>query len=297
MRQSLQISMCTGASLLAVSLTGALAVEPTGLDSQRDIEQGVPEVIYAPAPDAVLLEDTAIVASPRGVMTTLQNDSLAEGGNAVLQFGFANGEIGAARYNIDPALFPIKILKVQIFWQSLLNNGTQSLQDSILIYTGNFNLVANLEGPVMIDGGLNEFDLTPLNIVINTPTQLTVGLQLFDAANGDGLKGTMATDDDGCQLGLNPIFVPTTNSWENLCLFGVSGDIIIRTIIDPMGSAIPCPEDINGDGVIDTADLGLLIAVFGQAPPSVVEADINGDGVADTADLGLLISAFGTVCP
>jgi len=50
--------------------------------------------------------------------------------------------------------------------------------------------------------------------------------------------------------------------------------------------------DINGDGVVDTADLGELIASFGAASQS---ADINGDGVVDTADLGLLIAHFGEI--
>jgi hypothetical protein len=55
-----------------------------------------------------------------------------------------------------------------------------------------------------------------------------------------------------------------------------------------------CPADINGDGVIDTADLGILIGQFGTTGPG---ADINGDGVVDTADLGVLIGDFGTTCP
>ena len=55
-----------------------------------------------------------------------------------------------------------------------------------------------------------------------------------------------------------------------------------------------CPTDINADGVIDTADLGILIGQFGTPGPT---ADINYDGVVDTADLGILIAAFGTPCP
>ncbi len=51
--------------------------------------------------------------------------------------------------------------------------------------------------------------------------------------------------------------------------------------------------DINGDGVVDTADLGVLISAFGTAGPS---GDLNADGVVDTADLGLLISGFGGSC-
>ncbi|MCB9837836.1 MAG: hypothetical protein H6813_00715 [Phycisphaeraceae bacterium] len=286
MPQSIAMSLLTGAALSAVALTGAVAVEPA------------PQaVITAPAPDAVLLDLNAPEAQARGADVTLQNDALIDGGSAILQFGFANGEIGAARYNIDPGLFPIKIKRVQIFWASALSNGTQSLQDSILIYTGNFNLLANLEGPVMTDGALNEFDLEPLNIVINSPTQLTVGLQFFDAPNGDVLKGTLATDNNGCQSGLNWVFIPGNGSWFNLCSFGVSGDLVIRTIIDPMGAPPACPEDLNGDNVVDTADLGLLLAVFGQTPPSIAEADINNDGTCDTADLGILLAAFGTACP
>jgi hypothetical protein len=48
--------------------------------------------------------------------------------------------------------------------------------------------------------------------------------------------------------------------------------------------------DLNGDGAVDTADLGLLIGNFGSNNPAT---DINQDGIVDTADLGLLISNFG----
>ncbi len=50
-----------------------------------------------------------------------------------------------------------------------------------------------------------------------------------------------------------------------------------------------CPADINGDGVVDTADLGTLIGSFGGSGPG----DLNLDGVIDTADLGALIGGFG----
>ena len=53
----------------------------------------------------------------------------------------------------------------------------------------------------------------------------------------------------------------------------------------------PCPADLNADGVVDTADLGIVIGQFGTPGPG---ADINGDGTVDTADLGVLIGAFGT---
>ncbi|MCB9838410.1 MAG: hypothetical protein H6813_03645 [Phycisphaeraceae bacterium] len=59
--------------------------------------------------------------------------------------------------------------------------------------------------------------------------------------------------------------------------------------------AAPCelPADLNGDGVVDTADLGVLLGQFGGAG----SADLNDDGVVDTADLGILLGAFGSNCP
>jgi uncharacterized protein (DUF2141 family) len=45
--------------------------------------------------------------------------------------------------------------------------------------------------------------------------------------------------------------------------------------------------DLNGDGIVNAADLGLLIAAWGTAG-----ADLNGDGTTNAADLGLLIAAW-----
>ena len=61
--------------------------------------------------------------------------------------------------------------------------------------------------------------------------------------------------------------------------------------LTPLG---PCMADISGDGVVNTADLGGMIGVFGTNDPF---GDVNGDGVVDTADLGILLSEFGRDCP
>lgn len=55
-----------------------------------------------------------------------------------------------------------------------------------------------------------------------------------------------------------------------------------------------CTGDLNGDGVIDGADLGAQLSAWG--PCAGCAADINGSGVVDGADLGLLLGAWGT-CP
>lgn len=52
----------------------------------------------------------------------------------------------------------------------------------------------------------------------------------------------------------------------------------------------PLPGDLNGDGVVNAADLGLLVAAWG--PCKGCAADLNGDGVVNAADLGLLVAAW-----
>lgn len=49
-----------------------------------------------------------------------------------------------------------------------------------------------------------------------------------------------------------------------------------------------CFSDLNGDGVVNGADLGLLLGSWGDCAQSCA-ADLNGDGVVDGADVGLLL--------
>ena len=57
----------------------------------------------------------------------------------------------------------------------------------------------------------------------------------------------------------------------------------------------PCVGDINGDGQVNGADLGLLLGSWG-ACPSGCPADLNDDGQVNGADLGLMLGAWGA-CP
>jgi len=47
--------------------------------------------------------------------------------------------------------------------------------------------------------------------------------------------------------------------------------------------------DLNGDGVVDGADLGILLTAWGT---SDCVADLSGDGVVDGADLGILLTTW-----
>ena len=70
---------------------------------------------------------------------------------------------------------------------------------------------------------------------------------------------------------------------------GQEGDGVLTIDCVPIGGD-PCPEDLNDDGSVDSADLGLAIAAWGTDDAA---ADLNDDGVVDSADIGLLIAAWG----
>ena len=70
--------------------------------------------------------------------------------------------------------------------------------------------------------------------------------------------------------------------------FGGVGELIA----DGMSSV--CSEDIlagdiTGDGIVNAADLGLILSSWGPCPPSCT-GDLNGDGTVNAADLGLLLA-------
>jgi hypothetical protein len=110
---------------------------------------------------------------------------------------------------------------------------------------------------------------------------------------------TIACDDDGCNGS-----VPPFTSKLSLDLvsgvtyyFAVGGYSAAATgpfsieITGPAGPP-PCFGDINLDGVVLGADLGLLLGNWGFSGTG----DLNNDGVVTGADLGLLLGVWGP-CP
>ncbi|MCX5652490.1 MAG: FG-GAP-like repeat-containing protein [Planctomycetota bacterium] len=55
------------------------------------------------------------------------------------------------------------------------------------------------------------------------------------------------------------------------------------------GGSCGIPGDLDGNGVVDGADLATLLNSWGQGGP----ADLNGDGTVDAADMAVLLNNFG----
>jgi len=101
----------------------------------------------------------------------------------------------------------------------------------------------------------------------------------------------LATDRDTIFDGQRGVYSFTIESDGSLTQ---NGPLVDTTGIGPEGIALWLPGpvvfgDLNGDGVVDGADLGILLQNWGSLGGP---ADLNGDGVVDGADLGALLTAW-----
>lgn len=68
--------------------------------------------------------------------------------------------------------------------------------------------------------------------------------------------------------------------------FATTGAAKVIVLFDEL----PCIGDLNGDGIVDGADLADILGSWGQ---SDVPADLNGDGSVDGADLTIILGNWG----
>ncbi|MCB9839099.1 MAG: hypothetical protein H6813_07150 [Phycisphaeraceae bacterium] len=116
---------------------------------------------------------------------------------------------------------------------------------------------------------------------------LDYGLGNGFAQNGDP-SGTSSFD---ALLKTGETYYWVTSQWA----FFSAIETAHNTLVGPGAPVVlvPCSADLNGDGVVDTADLGVLLGAFGT---NDAQADLNDDGMVDTADLGILLGEFGSHC-
>lgn len=118
---------------------------------------------------------------------------------------------------------------------------------------------------------------------------------IYSVAGGcpDSTSSVYACADDTCGTSAFVEFLAIEGQTFKIRIGSVdgstgSGSMLIGCV--PFGGG-GCDEDLNGDGEVDGADLGLMLAGWGTP-----DADLNGDGATDGADLGLLLAAFGGDC-
>ena len=108
--------------------------------------------------------------------------------------------------------------------------------------------------------------------------------------------------EDGAMLDLNDL-LPEGHGWTLLHATAINDDGYITGygsnpdgVVQTSFLLTPIPlGDLNGDGCVDQADLGILLADWGCMSDCV--GDLDSDGDTDQADLGILLAHWGEGCP
>jgi hypothetical protein len=177
------------------------------------------------------------------------------GGGTVVCPCFVAGEEAGAVLTAPPAHYPIEILRVGIGWGSVFGGNPQSLEQAVHIYgTGLPNPgtpIATMEGPLLTDGFINEFNFEPLaGEVIDNAGPFTVTLEFMNANAGNQFAPSVVHDGNGCQGGKNVVFA-IPGGWFNACALGVTGDWVFYAIY----RQVNCATGVGEEFIVSTGSL------------------------------------------
>jgi hypothetical protein len=183
--------------------------------------------------------------------------------------------------------------------------------ENCIIWNDSPNEIAVLLGSATVSysdveggwSGVGNIDADPqfVGTTLTTPGdyRLTSSSPCIDAADNTAVPPDATDlDDDGdtaepipYDLDESPRFVDDPDTPDT--------GLGVPPIVD-MGAyefQVLCPEDVNGDGVINVLDLIDLLLCFGQpANPPCDSADVNSDGTVNVLDLIELLLVFGQAC-
>ena len=183
--------------------------------------------------------------------TTFQN--YTGGGQAACPC-FVTGEQAGAVFTLPAAAYPIEILRVGIGWGSQFGGQPQSLQQAVHIYAGGLPdpgaPIFTLEGPLLTDGVVNEFNLGPIPGEIIIPSgAFAVTLEFAEDNAGNFFAPSVVHDGNGCQGGKNVVFA-IPGGWQDACALGVTGDWVVYVKYRSLAaSAAASPPQVAFSGV------------------------------------------------
>lgn len=227
-------------------------------------------------------------AAPRAAEVTVKNDSLTDFSAAVIVAGFVANEKASA-WLTSPCNGNVRA--AQVFWRSGSAGSGQTFGRSIQIARGGTfptpgAVQQTIEGPVLTDSDLiNEFRFLdenssiPVNVPVTQNETFVVSFE-FDAAT-PGTGPSVVRDVDGCQAGRNGLFAIPPGFWFSSCSLGVSGDWVIRAVIDcgvaPASADLSIAVTAGSAFYTPGAPVNYTIVVSNAGPSAV-----NNTSVTDT---------------
>ena len=127
---------------------------------------------------------------------------------------------------------------------ALLQAGTHPSPGTVMTNQGGGN--AQIVGPTVSEGTMNEFrfldppaNTTALSVLVTAGQPFVVSLTFFSQSSGGApFLPAPTIDQDGCQAGSNAADV-IPGGWNVACLLGVTGDFVIRALVDCQAAATP----------------------------------------------------------
>ncbi len=136
---------------------------------------------------------------------------------------------------------------------------------------------------------------------VSTGIEVAIPLSLigYDAASQQNIKVCAMINGGGHDWVSNQVIGGLGAGSANLAeprlvnfatIAGLQYAVVVVDASEPDCPVVPpsCPADLNGDGVIDGADLATVLSGWGTDG-----GDTNGDGITDGADLAAVLSAWG----
>jgi len=120
---------------------------------------------------------------------------------------------------------------------------------------------------------------------------LSPGSPVIDAGDNTALPPEVGTDLEGHPRFIDHATMPDTG-------FGECPIVDLGAYEFQEGATECCPQDLDGDGDIDAADLAQVLGdwgSYGPCPP-YQQTDFDSDCDVDAADLALILGAWG-ICP
>ena len=253
-------------------------------------------------------DDCPITCDPAD-LTISNNDSLAidERGNrceCVADWGSCGSDAGhwAVAYDLSSGSTAGRDVTVNCITYGSSNNSWAVV--------GRIELWRDVDGgaPVHPEADLELLGTCNISIMSNTGQHIAIFDPPVTIPADTNLVVTMyaSFSDDYLSVGGNtsPSASPTwyrddqtfcSSNFRELSEFGFP-DFNWVTQLSIEMAAPPCTEDLTDDGVVDGADLSLVLGFWGACASSDCPADLNDDGFVDGADLSLLLGAWGA-CP
>ena len=112
----------------------------------------------------------------------------------------------------------------------------------------------------------------------------------------EGNSATRNADNLYCQDNSNPVltnctFTECCEVYPTVGYIDNGGNLFAG---QPHVACEDCRADVNCDGIVDSADLGLILSGWGS---DITQYDVDGDGLVQGGDLGYLLGSWGVCAP